>query len=66
MDSLTQLDAFVRTGSDEAFEALVSKHIDMVYATALRKTCKPDAANEITQSTFILLAQKASKLKPQG
>ena len=66
MDSWTQLQAFVRTGSDEAFEAVVSNHIDMVYATALRKTGKPDAAHDIAQSTFILLAEKASQLKQQG
>ncbi|MBT5925292.1 MAG: sigma-70 family RNA polymerase sigma factor [Verrucomicrobia bacterium] len=66
MESWTQLEAFVRTGSDDAFEAVVSNHIDMVYATALRKTDKPDAASEITQATFILLAEKAGKLKQQG
>ncbi len=66
MESWTQLEAFVRTGSDEAFEAVTSNHIDMVYATALRKTGRPDAASEITQSTFILLSTKAGKLKKTG
>lgn len=56
------LDEYVRRNSEEAFAALVARHINKVYSVALRHTRNPHQAEEITQSVFVLLAQKARAL----
>jgi RNA polymerase sigma factor (sigma-70 family) len=47
----------------DAFQRLVERHIDFVYATALRQTRDPQLAEDITQAVFLLLAQRANRLK---
>ena len=59
MDLLRQYDV---GNSDAAFAALVSRHINLVYSAALRKTGNPHAAEEITQAVFIILARKAGRI----
>jgi RNA polymerase sigma factor (sigma-70 family) len=52
--------------SNEAFAALLARHVNMVYSVALRKTGNPQAAEEITQTVFILLTKKARELREKS
>jgi RNA polymerase sigma factor (sigma-70 family) len=56
---------YASQNSDAAFAALVSRHVNLVYSAALRKTGNPHAAEEITQAVFIILAQKAGRIPDQ-
>ena len=55
---------FTRRGDQAAFAALVRRHLDLVYATALRKLEDPGAAEEVAQNVFASLARKAWQFAP--
>lgn len=48
--------------SEQAFVALLERHLNLVFATALRLVGDRGIAEEITQSVFVTLAQSAGKL----
>src|SRR6266705_2658962 len=55
---------FVRQGDQAAFAAVVRRHLDLVYATALRKVEDQGAAEEVAQNVFSTLARKAWRFAP--
>jgi len=62
-DDMRLLRAYVESGSEQAFARLVERHIAMVHSAALRQ-CRHDrdAAHDVTQVVFMLLAKKAPRI----
>ncbi|HAV62016.1 MAG TPA: hypothetical protein DCY13_06590, partial [Verrucomicrobiales bacterium] len=59
------LQAFLGSKSEEAFRQLVGRHLPMVLGTARRMLANEQAAEEVAQNTFALLARKARSLTPE-
>lgn len=58
------LQCFARQGDQRAFADVVRQHLDLVYATALRKLEDAGAAQEVAQNVFTTLARKAWQFAP--
>jgi RNA polymerase sigma factor (sigma-70 family) len=58
------LQDYDRHGSEAAFAELVQRHINLVYSVALRHVGVAAPAEEITPAVFVILAQKAARLRP--
>ena len=55
---------YARDNSEQAFRALVERHVNMVHAVALRQTGQTQLAQDVTQAVFIVLAEKAAAIPP--
>jgi RNA polymerase sigma factor (sigma-70 family) len=58
------LQRFTRDDEQSAFADVVRRHLDLVFATALRKVEDPGAAQEVAQNVFTVLARKAWQFAP--
>lgn len=56
------LSEYATTGVEAAFAALVERHIGLVYSAALRIVVDPHLAQDVTQTTFAVLAREARHL----
>jgi RNA polymerase sigma factor (sigma-70 family) len=62
-DDSALLREYAENRSDEAFAALVTRHVNLVYSVALRQVGNPHHAEEITQAVFIILEKKAAEVR---
>jgi RNA polymerase sigma factor (sigma-70 family) len=65
IDDRALLRAFTREGSEAAFRCLVERHSGWVFAGAFRQLQDAHLAEDATQAVFVLLCQRAKKMKPE-
>jgi RNA polymerase sigma factor (sigma-70 family) len=63
MHDSTLLRQFTESGSQDAFQELVGRHTDLVYACARQRLHDAHAAEDVTQAVFLTLALKAKDLR---
>ena len=62
-DDMQLLQEYASGRAEAAFNALVSRHINLVYSAAMRSVNNPHQAEEITQAVFVTLARKSGALR---
>lgn len=65
-NDLDLLRRFACAQSQDAFTALVQRHVNLIYSAALRQVRSPQLAEEIAQSVFADLARDAGKISGTG
>ena len=65
-NDLELLGQFAREKSQDAFTALVNRHVNLIYSAALRQVRSPQLAEEVAQSVFADLARDAGKFSGAG
>lgn len=63
MSDAELLQRYIRDRADDAFAEIVHRHVDFVYALARRQTGSANLAEDVAQSVFVELAQRAERIK---
>ena len=63
MNDADLLDQFVKSRSEDAFRGLVDRFLPLVLGVARRRTGDEEAARDVAQQVFALLARKPPKLR---
>src|SRR5438105_603565 len=58
------LQEYLQSADREVLGRLISRHVDFVYSTARRQVHDVHLAEDVTQAVFIILSQKARKVRP--
>ena len=64
-DDMALVREYAASRSEQAFETLVGRYLDLVYSAALRQVRDPHLAQDVAQAVFIILARKAGALGDQ-
>jgi len=63
MDDRQLLRRFVEENSQEAFAALTTRYLNLVYSVCRRELADAEAVEDVTQAVFLILARKAPTLR---